>query len=152
MHIREAKISDSEALAVLCITVWIDTYCFEGIESSHASYVITEYTPEKLKKRIVESTVYLAEIEGLVVGLAILNKGSGEIETLYVLPHFKGLGAGRALIQELKKHYKERLFLTCWEGNNAARHFYKKMGFFESGEAFFELDGKKIRNVELSSS
>ena len=152
MHIRKAILSDSEALTVLCITVWIDTYCFEGIETPHASYVLNEYTSENLKKIISERTVYVAEVNGLVIGLVVLDEQSSEIETLYVLPRFKGMGAGKALITKLKNIVSDPLFLTCWEGNEAARKFYNKLGFAESGEAYFELDGKKIRNVELTSS
>lgn len=150
MKIRSAQLTDSETLAALCITVWIDTYCVDGIEPAHASYVLNEYTAENLKQRIANSTVLIAEIKGLPVGLAVLNGKSGEIETLYVLPRFKGLGAGAALVVELKNHTSLKLYLTCWEGNEPALRFYKRVGFTETGEAFFDLDGKKIRNVKLT--
>ncbi len=152
MKIRKAQLHDSEVLAALCITVWIDTYCFEGIEPAHASYVLTEFTPEKLSKRIESKAVYVAELGDLIVGVSVLDEETFEIETLYVLPRFTGKGAGRLLISELKKHTSSGLFLTCWEGNMGAREFYGKLGFVESGEAFFELDGKRIRNVELRNS
>ncbi|ODA32972.1 hypothetical protein A8L45_11775 [Veronia pacifica] len=152
MKIRKAQFTDSEALAALCITVWIDTYCSEGIEAAHANYVLDEYTAKNLKQRIVNSTVLVAEVKGSPIGLAILNGKLGEIETLYVLSRFKGLGAGKALVDELKKHTNLELYLTCWEGNEPALQFYKRIGFMETGETFFELDGKKIRNVALACS
>ena len=152
MQIRKAQLADAETLTSLCITVWIDTYCFEGIEPAHANYVLNEYTAEKLKQRIVNSTVLIAQIEELPIGLAALNAKSGEIETLYILPRFKGLGAGKALVVELQKYTNLKLHLTCWEGNDLALKFYKRVGFKETGEAFFELNGKKIRNVEFTCS
>lgn len=151
IYLRQAKHSDSEVLSVLCITVWIDTYSVYGLDSAHANYVLTEYTPENLAQRINDSVVYVAETEENI-GLVVLCEESGEIETLYVLPRFKGLGVGSSLVETLRKKYNRRLYLTCWEGNSAALEFYKKIGFTNCGESFFDLDRKKIRNVELSSS
>ncbi|MCH8552117.1 MAG: GNAT family N-acetyltransferase [Natronospirillum sp.] len=151
VHIRKAKPSDADSLATLCITVWIDTYCMEGIEAPLASYVLSEYSADSLKKRVSEKTVLVAESKASLLGLAVLDDGTGEIETLYVLPRFKGLGVGRLLVEELKNHSSSPLFLTCWEGNQAALRFYDRLGFVETGETCFELDGKKHRNIRLQT-
>lgn len=150
MDIRTANPSDSTTLSALCMTVWFDTYCIDGIEHPHAQYVLAEYTPEKLTHRIENTTVYLAEDKGRLLATAILNKETGEIETLYVLPRFKGRGIGSALLTALRDAHAAPLFLTCWEGNSEAIVFYDKKGFTRSGEAFFELDGVRHRNIEFT--
>ena len=152
MRVREATISDSESLAALCITVWIDTYCKGGIEPSVANYVLTAYTPDRLVQTINEKRVLVAEHAGNIVGLVVLHPQSGEIETLYVLPGFQGRGVGSVLLKEIRTGFNGRLFLTCWEKNESAIGFYKTYGFVETGEAYFHLDGQAHRNIELSLS
>ncbi|WP_051208234.1 GNAT family N-acetyltransferase [Saccharospirillum impatiens] len=147
--IREACPSDAESLSALCITVWIDTYSTEGLHPSHATYVLTEYTPELLVQRMSVSDVTVVERDGCLIGFAVFNEHTGEIETFYILTRFKGMGIGARLLEALKAKYDERLFLSCWENNAAALGFYLKKGFVESGETFFELDGEQHRNVIL---
>ena len=63
----------------------------------------------------------------------------GHITSLHVLPHLRGKGCGRQLIQHVFAEFRTRGFatVTLWvlEDNWNARRFYEKCGF--------ELDGGK---------
>lgn len=150
IQIRKATPSDNKPLSALCISVWVNTYCIEGISQAIAEYVLTNFTTDALMHKISDKKVLVAERNGAIVGTTVFDEATGEIETLYVLNHFKSMGIGRSLIDTLRRDYKSRIFLTTWEGNEAALTFYRKIGFITSGEAFFELDGQQIRNIELT--
>jgi ribosomal protein S18 acetylase RimI-like enzyme len=58
-----------------------------------------------------------------------------EIENLGVIPEYRKRGVGtllyNSLVQELKKHGYERIYLNCYSKNDEALCFYKKLGFEE---------------------
>ncbi len=147
INIRKASIDDAQTIAAVCIAVWIDTYCITGVEPSHANYVLHEYTQEKVQQSIAERDVYVAEIEGKVVGTLIYQASNCEIVTLYVLSGFQRQGIGGALMRTFREQTNVPVFLTCWEGNAAAINFYLQYGFSQAGEDFFCLDGKTHRNI-----
>ena len=151
MRIRNAVAADAELLSVLCVTVWIDTYCFDGIQSVFANYVLQEFSPGNLLQKIDSKTVLVAEKRESVVGVLIFDQAKSEIETFYVLPRFKGEGIGKSLLAEIKQKFPGSMFLTCWDGNEAAIQFYFRNGFVEKGEAHFELAEHKIRNLVLTT-
>ncbi|GGX62648.1 GNAT family N-acetyltransferase [Saccharospirillum salsuginis] len=150
VRVRRAVQADKDTLSTLCITVWVDTYCIDGVEPNLADYVLSAYSPTRLAQTIEEKHVFVAEHAGGVIGLAVFDSDTGEIETLYVLPRFQGKRAGCLLLSAIQSGYKGPVFLTCWEKNVPAIQFYKQNGFIETGEAFFELDGQVHRNIELS--
>jgi len=152
MRLREATQADIGSLSTLCITVWIDTYCTEGIQANVATYVLSEYSPERIARTLNGKRVLVSEVNGLITGVVVFDLHSGELETLYVLPKFQGTGVGRLLLEGVRTGYEGRVFLTCWEKNESAIRFYLRNGFVETGEAYFHLDGEMHRNVELSLS
>ncbi len=85
-----------------------------------------------------ESTV--AEVDGTVVGFAVKHVvfGGGEADFEYeilnlaVLPLYRGLGLGRALLQA-QLEPPGIYFLEVRESNVAARTLYSSLGFEEVG-------------------
>ena len=146
---RVADNSDIDTLACLCITVWADTYCIEGIEPRHASYMLAEFSYANLQTRLQNTAVLLALDTGHLVGVMIYNDNNGEIETLYILPSYQGQGIGGRLLSDIQQYASKTMFLTCWEGNHSALSFYQHKGFSVDGEYYFDLDGEKIRNIKL---
>jgi ribosomal protein S18 acetylase RimI-like enzyme len=57
----------------------------------------------------------------------------GHITSLHVLPHLRGRGYGRALLELALREFRQRGIaqVTLWvlEGNTKARQFYEKHGF-----------------------
>jgi predicted GNAT family N-acyltransferase len=67
--------------------------------------------------------------------------GNGQIGRMAVLPEWRGLGVGRALLQGLLAHAEtegiENLFLHA---QTSAEAFYRNAGFTPQGEIFYEAD------------
>ena len=88
---------------------------------------------------------YLAKINDLPIGTARVReqkKGIFKIERMAVLKKYRKKGVGRAIIEEILKHY-----LNLNKVNNLilnsqieAKDFYKKFGFVEVGEEFIEAN------------
>ena len=98
---------------------------------------------------------YLAKINELPIGTARIReekKGTFKIERMAVLKEYRKKGVGKAIIEEILKHY-----LNLNKVNNLilnsqieAKDFYKKFGFVEVGEEFIEaniIHQKMIYNV-----
>lgn len=72
--------------------------------------------------------VWLARRSGVLVGFAAATEQ--ELDGLYVLPQESGAGIGSALLKAVGE--VRRLWVL--EGNNAARHWYERRGWRDSGE------------------
>ncbi len=84
-------------------------------------------------KEIVEGShhrVFIAEIDGVLVGVAITTRGSRLVNAL-VHPGYRGLGIGRALI-ESSGASEVRVKLDMSSGDPTA--FYRTLGFEHTGE------------------
>ena len=88
---------------------------------------------------------YLAKINELAIGTARIReekKGTFKIERMAILKEYRKKGVGRAIMEEILKHY-----LNLNKVNNLilnsqieAKDFYKKFGFVEVGEEFIEAN------------
>ena len=103
--IRPATPADMECLTALAIQVWLHTYATDGIRSSIAHYVLTEYTPEHFAHIIADPQwqLLVAEVNQHLVGYALVGfdsicptepEAEVEMATLYVQEHFEGEGIG----------------------------------------------------------
>jgi len=87
---------------------------------------------------------------GVVVGyiLGTITEETGELRSLAVDLHFRNLGVGRRLVEELFKRFREMGIRTCSlkvrTDNESAIHFYKKIGF----ETTKLLESKDAGDVE----
>ena len=91
------------------------------------------------------SSLFVAEVEGTVVGFASgeLREGSpafdartwAAIEDVFVLPEYRSLGVGRALISACREWAVEKgangITLQVASRNARARKFYEELGFRE---------------------
>jgi GNAT superfamily N-acetyltransferase len=71
--------------------------------------------------------VWVAEIEGRVVGYAAL--GGGFLNSLYVAHGYQGRGVGSALLQQVKTAAPEGFSLWTFQPNLGAIRFYERHGF-----------------------
>jgi GNAT superfamily N-acetyltransferase len=88
-----------------------------------------------------ERPMWVAEIDDEIVGFAVVGpnteeEGLGELYAIYVSAERWGSGAGQALMRRaidwLKARYKQ---VTLWvlEGNDRARRFYERGGWYFDG-------------------
>lgn len=64
--------------------------------------------------------------------LGFLARDGGEIHALYLAPHARGRGVGKALL-DLAKAGRDRLGLYTFVANERAQRFYLREGFVETG-------------------
>ena len=160
MIISKAKEQDCLNLATLSMQVWLNTYATDGIRQEISSYAFENFTQENFVKSVFDKNtpIFKVQIDECVVGFIKLNltarfngEASGyEIETLYVVPQFKGQGIGKKLLEYVKENIGNNFWLHTWVNNQNALEIYKYLGFKDIGEMFFELDGEKHENRVLA--
>ena len=143
--IRPAVAAGAQCLAALAIQVWLHTYATDGIRSSIASYVLSEFTAEKFSNMLHApgSLLLVAESNQNLIGYALLRfdatgpaetHANVELSTLYVQEHFARRGLGTALMVECLRWVDgyggaDRIWLTANSRNGAALAFYRKLDF-----------------------
>lgn len=160
--IRRAVEADAQCLAALAIQVWLHTYATDGIRSSIASYVLSEFTPEKFSRLLRDpaSELLIAQSRENLVGYAWLKfdascptdtRGNVELATLYVQEHFAQRGVGTALMRQCQRRLAQRgtglrIWLTANSQNRAALAFYRRLDFEHVGFTPFEWGGEQHQN------
>jgi len=160
MHIRKLKEEDGEALWALRLRALKD-----NPEAFAATY---EETLRNGKEQFIhrihprEDAFYLGAFESGLLGIVYFRRDEGSknchkgrILSMYVQPESRGLGVGKALLQEVITHANrlpglEQLHLMVVTTNEAARSLYRSMGFEVYGtvqKAFKE--GDQYWNEEL---
>jgi len=140
--VREAKLSDCEAIMKIlnaCI-----------LEKGKTSLTKPIKNVEEEKKFFLsldeKEVIFVCESDRKIVGFQILYIYSKIIESThhvagvgtFVLPNFRGMGVGTALMKETfnfaRKRNYEKLIAEVMRSNNKAKSFYKKMGFKKVGK------------------
>ena len=132
----------------------------ESFSSSNSKKNINKYldeafTAEKIASELSNpySQFYFARSKGKVIGYLKVNMGDAqtelkeepglEIERIYVLATFHGMGVGQALFSKALQIAQENnatyLWLGVWEENAKAINFYQKNGFSAFGKHTFQL-------------
>lgn len=148
MRVRKATEKDSDHIAAIAITTWVDTYASEGMNTSYSRYIMDRFTSENIELLINQCDVLVAETEFGLCGYAVVSQSNSnkyEIETIYILPKFQNQGIGKMFIDTIKSEIKGRIWLKCADNNPQALAFYRNCGFIETGVTWFELDGEKYR-------
>ena len=75
MRVRPGRHEDTKTLSALAIQVWLHTYATEGVSSVIASYVLSEFTPERFAALLSESSsgVFVAEHGKHLLGYAVVR-------------------------------------------------------------------------------
>lgn len=81
---------------------------------------------------------YIVQHAGASVGVGCLKRlapGLGEVQRMYVQPHFRGIGAGRCLVRRLLEDAKllgyTKVRLESLKALGAAHNLYRSVGFRE---------------------
>lgn len=104
----------------------------------------------------------IAEYGGVPVGFALYftnystweGRGGIYLEDLFVLPDYRGLGAGEALLRRIAAEAVEkgftRLVWNVLKWNTPAIEFYKKIGARDMDEwSIFRLEGENLQRFGL---
>ena len=157
LKIRRGTTADAEMLSPLAIKIFNDTFADNPLnkpEDMHA-YITESLNIERIKAELVEAdtTFFIAEAGGVMIGYAKLHEGSTEecvsdenaieLQRLYVDHTFHGKGVAEKLMNECfdLAHDKnfQTMWLGVWEYNHRAQKFYEKIGFEKVGSHVFQL-------------
>ena len=169
--IREARVEDAEAILNVVKEV-----------ASEENLILLdkgEYDVRLEKYHILSAKssgrtlILVAEVDGKVVGVGELKIGEFKKNShtaelgLAVIKEFRGLGVGKALMEEMlsyaQKREVEKVWLSVFSTNNAAITLYRKFGFvvegvrkkqFKIGNTYVDelLMAKFLRYEEIPSS
>jgi ribosomal protein S18 acetylase RimI-like enzyme len=153
--LRHAGLADLSLLQEIGRQTFLETFAASNSEENMQTYLAEGFSDEKLTAEVQnpDSTFYLAEQAGRVVGYLKVNTGPAqteqhlanalEIERIYVLQEFHGQRVGQVLYEQallLARHaWVDTLWLGVWEENPRAIRFYEKNGFVAFDKHVFQL-------------
>lgn len=161
--IKKVTSEQVELLQAISRQTFFDTFGADNSEEDMADYLDQAYAREKLLAELENpaSFFFFAWQKDHVVGYAKINIESAqteemspnalELERIYVKSDSKHQGIGSQLFQQTLQVAKElgktKVWLGVWEHNQAARHFYQKLGFRQIGEHIFQLGQDAQRDI-----
>ena len=134
---------------------WNATY--EGIIPLEVqdNFLKSAYNDERMKLRLERSVIYVAEVEGQVVGFAnyspVRDGGKVELAAIYLYPDFQGLGIGTALLKRAVAELAglKAIYINVEEDNTIGMNFYKAKGFEIVEEFDDNFDGHILKTVRM---
>ncbi len=143
IYIRTARREDTERIVELRCLLADYHANFDKIFASgkEVKKGFKNYLRELMRKR--NAKIYVAEVEGKIVGYAIgritshpaLRGRIGKITDIFVLENYRRIGIGNALVKELLKWFKKKnvknIILSVATANKTGLKFWKKQGFKE---------------------
>jgi ribosomal protein S18 acetylase RimI-like enzyme len=122
IRIRPCRPADAPAVAEAFLSA--RTTCLSWLPKVHADPDVRAWVAQVLVHR---SEVYIAELDGRVVGFAALR--DDHLDHLYVHPDHQNRGAGTALLRQVMSDRPNGLRLWVFQQNAQARRFYERHGF-----------------------
>jgi GNAT superfamily N-acetyltransferase len=125
IEIRRAGATDLDSCAAI-INDYMDFT--DWLPRAISRQAIAEmYSPALLDKRII----FVAEYDGEVTGYLSMDHRAGFIHAIYLRPHARGAGLGKALLNAAKQARPQGFELTVFEPNSDALRFYIREGLVE---------------------
>ena len=101
--------------------------------------VDTHVSPDTLADLVAMGRVMVVEVDGDAVGFLRWGLFWDQIpfmNLLWVLPHWRGQGVGTTLVDAWEKAQiaaGHRLVLTSTMSNERSQHFYRRLGYVDTG-------------------
>jgi GNAT superfamily N-acetyltransferase len=131
--IRPATADDARALAELEVRAW--RWAYVDVVSEEDMITVAERV-ERWEGRGVAGA-FVAELDGRVVGLVVIDDDEGMLRGLHVEPAAQGAGLGATLhdhaLAELCGLGVREATLWVFEANGHARGFYERRGWAADG-------------------
>lgn len=153
--IRRCGPHDLEEIRDLSVRTFVETFSKDNRKEDMERYVEEHFSRAMLQRELRhgDALFYLAQVHGDAVGYMKVNvreaqteaghSNALEVQRIYVLKAFQGMGVGRMLMDEAVALAKDMalsyIWLGVWEHNLPAIRFYEKMGFEKFGTHVFLL-------------
>lgn len=159
---RQATAANAALLRELCITTFTATYAAHNTPEDMQQYINEHFADDILLQELNDeaNTYFIADVNGVAAGYCKLRTNRPEtdcnavypieLERIYALQGYQGIGLGHALVRQAVQHATENgfdmLWLGVWEENEKAIAFYKRNGFEVFGEHIFMLGSDPQRD------
>ncbi|HDR7611732.1 TPA: GNAT family N-acetyltransferase [Bacillus mycoides] len=153
--IREMKQEDIYAVQSVAKIAWHDTY--EGIipRVIQDNFLNEAYSDEKMKYRLENTHLFVAEEEGEVIGFAnfspIRLQNEAELGAIYLLPDQQGKGIGTALLQKGITTLKgiRKMYIHVEAENEKGKRFYEAKGFAALEQFEEDFEGHLMQTIRM---
>jgi ribosomal protein S18 acetylase RimI-like enzyme len=149
IRFRTCEAADLDTLRTIAYRTYDEAFRHMNTPANMDAYLDATFARAKLEEELRNpaSTFLFMYSDEKLAGYLKLNEGGAqtdlgdpdglEVERIYVLRDFQGLGMGRALIEKAlelaRRKKKSHVWLGVWEKNENAIAFYKRMGFRKTG-------------------
>lgn len=145
-EVRLARPEDLDGVLDVGRETWNATYVPLAGEAYVRKVLALWWTADGMLAAIAERRVWVAEIDGQIVGMAMYgtNDRTVDIWKLYVRPDFQGQGIGTSLLNSVldaTRHSTDSVVLAYMDGNEGTRAFYDRRGFVETHREGDDLGG-----------
>ncbi len=150
MIIRSAKMGDTEKIASMH-KASIEALCAESYSPENIAGWVSILSPDIYESAIKEKIMIVAEREGRILGMGILNIENKKIGALYIHPKVKGTGVGSRLLQELEAiALKNNIDQLSLSSTINAFSFYTRQGYTGEENEIHELpNGTKLDCIRM---
>jgi len=153
--IRKMHLEDIPQIQNVAKVSWNATY--EGIIPSaiQESFLKSAYNDKMMKRRYERSTIFVAEVEGKVVGFAnfspLKENGEAELGAIYLYPEYHGNGIGTALLNEGIQFLKgvKEIYINVEKDNQIGIRFYQAKGFVVVSHFDDYFEGYPLKTVRM---
>ena len=155
IRFRPCESADLDTLRTLAYRTFDEAFRHMNTAANMDAYTGAAFARAKLEEEMRNplSVFLFLYSDGVLAGYMKINEDAAqtrpadpaglEVERIYVLRDFQGLGLGRALIEKAleiaRKKEKDFLWLGVWEKNENAIAFYERMGFRKTGTNRFVM-------------
>lgn len=159
--LKKCTINDLATLKKVGYNTFYETFHADNKPENLNNYLKRAFTDEKLTAELnhPDSIFYFIYYGDDVAGYLKVNlygaqsepmgDDACEIERIYLLNLYQGLGLGKVLYEKAlkiaKEKKKEKIWLGVWEKNTKALAFYKKLNFVQTAaHSFYMGDEKQV--------
>lgn len=156
---KKCSVRDLDQLVQISKSTFIDAFEADNNPDDFKVYIDFAFNNSKLAEELKNPCVsfYFVYSDNDLVGYFKLNENDAqtdleredslELERIYVIREFQGIGLGKCMLQQVKKlasqSIKTFLWLGVWEHNKAAIKFYEINGFSKFGMHSYNIGKDK---------
>lgn len=161
--IKRVLPADIVSLQTIGRQTFYETFADQNSSADMQAYLDNNLSLDKLTTELADnnSQFYFALLDNNIIGYLKINFGDAlteikhahsiEIERIYVLKEFHGIGIGQLLydkaIDIARQKRIDYVWLGVWEKNRRAISFYKRNGFVEFDKHVFQLGSDKQTDI-----